>query len=149
MYSVCIFVCLCVCLCVRAGTSVYCPPEWVTKKRYHGIPATVWSLGILLYNMLLGDVPFAKPAEIVNVNLYFHVDISNGQSEHLFQSTECCHGFVCTSLKLHMMMFFVFGDDITLFLMLCLMMSLFVCLFIFGDNVSFYFLCLFSQTLNP
>ncbi len=60
------------------GTRVYCPPEWVLKSRYHGIPATVWSLGILLYNMLLGNVPFEEEAEIVAANLTFHINISRG-----------------------------------------------------------------------
>ena len=59
---------------------MYCPPEWVINHRYHALPATVWTLGILLYDMLMGDIPFEEEAEIVACNLDFHVEISTGAS---------------------------------------------------------------------
>ncbi|XP_076839278.1 uncharacterized protein LOC143484444 [Brachyhypopomus gauderio] len=53
------------------GTMVYCPPEWLVDRAYEGRQATIWSLGVLLYSIICGHVPFQKKEDIVEAHLCF------------------------------------------------------------------------------
>ncbi|KAF5907246.1 NAD kinase isoform X1, partial [Clarias magur] len=61
---------------VYAGTRVFCPPEWLCEGEYHGLPATIWGLGILLFDLVCGDVPFHREEDIVNRKINFAPGVS-------------------------------------------------------------------------
>ncbi|XP_058717391.1 serine/threonine-protein kinase pim-1-like [Poecile atricapillus] len=54
-----------------AGTLSYSPPEWFYQRCYHGQAATIWSLGLLLYQLVTGKHPFRKGQQIVWGQIFF------------------------------------------------------------------------------
>ena len=61
---------------VFSGTREFCPPEWIKFREYHWRSATVWSLGIMLFSMVCGSLPFEENREICRAKLFFSKSVS-------------------------------------------------------------------------
>jgi len=69
-----------------AGTPEYYPPEWFLKKQYDGDSLTVWSIGILLYSIICGCLPFRSPKDISEREITkFPSDVSNSARDLLLK----------------------------------------------------------------
>ncbi|KAL1282197.1 hypothetical protein QQF64_001000 [Cirrhinus molitorella] len=62
------------------GTPQYAPPEWFRRRRYHAGPATVWSVGVTLYKILCGCLPFRTAWRVTSKTiLHFPRELSTGK----------------------------------------------------------------------
>ena len=58
------------------GTLNYAPPEWIDRQCYDGNSAEIWTLGVMLFTMLHGDVPFFSSEQIQTVWPAFRRNLS-------------------------------------------------------------------------
>ena len=70
------------------GTRVYARPEWIKFRRYRADGLTVWSLGILLYDMVCGDIPFETDNQIKRAQVGFKPNL--GLSENVKDLIRAC-----------------------------------------------------------
>ncbi|XP_021328367.2 serine/threonine-protein kinase pim-3 isoform X4 [Danio rerio] len=64
-----------------AGTPAYAPPEWFRRHRYNATPATVWSVGVTLYNILCDRFPFRGAQKVTSKSrLIFPRKLSTGRA---------------------------------------------------------------------
>ncbi|KAL4631213.1 hypothetical protein GN956_G14923 [Arapaima gigas] len=54
-----------------AGARLCLPPEVFLQKLYLALPATVWSVGVTLFRIVCGSMPFRTEEAIIGVHLYF------------------------------------------------------------------------------
>ncbi len=59
------------------GTRQYKPPEYITHKKYAAQASTIWTLGILLFDMCNGQLPFETEQEITEYNLQMKAPVSD------------------------------------------------------------------------
>ncbi|XP_056371336.1 serine/threonine-protein kinase pim-1-like [Oenanthe melanoleuca] len=77
-----------------AGTQEYCLPEWILFGCFHAQPATIWSLGILLYHLVCGHLPFRTRRDIVQGQLFFLPRVSQGRCGFKARDQERLNGIV-------------------------------------------------------
>ncbi|XP_068076681.2 serine/threonine-protein kinase pim-2 isoform X2 [Danio rerio] len=73
---------------VFCGTRTYFPPEYELHGRYHAQPATVWSLGIVLFALMCGALPTVSDHSLIRDYLWSSPGLS----------IECCQ-MICGCLQ--------------------------------------------------
>lgn len=67
-------------ICFPLGTYAYFCPEYLELGEYHAEPATVWSLGIMLYEMVFGRLPKLFDHRRMRKKKWYQAGVSKGES---------------------------------------------------------------------
>ena len=88
-----------------SGTRVYAPPEWIKYRRYTADGMTVWSLGVLLHDMVCGDIPFESDSQILlGLPDWSDNTVLSSELQSLIQgclATDPCHRLSLEALASH------------------------------------------------
>lgn len=77
------------------GTTVYMAPELIERKSYDGFKIDIWSLGVILYTMIHGTMPFDEEDEtktkwkIVNEEPFYNDDVVSKDAKDLISQLLC------------------------------------------------------------
>ena len=68
------------------GTPEFAPPEALLELGYSADSATVWTIGTLLYTMLVGDIPFESRDDILAGKFRHDISSLSTQSQKIIKS---------------------------------------------------------------
>ncbi|RXN36959.1 serine threonine- kinase pim-2-like protein [Labeo rohita] len=83
-----------------SGTAAYSPPEYHSRGKYYGGPATVWSLGILMFTLLCGRFPCDYDLFLLQYKQRSKPGLSKGVSSMKSQVGDLAWGKLCPTTGL-------------------------------------------------
>ncbi|KAI2658279.1 Serine/threonine-protein kinase pim-1 [Labeo rohita] len=84
------------------GTAVYSPPEYNSWGMYYGRPATVWSLGIVMFTLLCGHFPSDFDLFLLQYKQFCKPGLSKGLSSKRSQVSDLAWGKSCPTTGLRL-----------------------------------------------
>ncbi|KAI2663256.1 Serine/threonine-protein kinase pim-2 [Labeo rohita] len=82
------------------GTPAYSPPEYHSRGKYYGGPATVWSLGIVMFALLCGHFPSDFDLFLLEYKRFSKPGMSKGLSSTRSQVGDLAWGKLCPTTGL-------------------------------------------------
>ena len=59
------------------GTPAFSPPEWINGQAYYPESCTIWNIGVILYELIIGCLPFTSEKDVKKCHLNFPDHVSN------------------------------------------------------------------------